>query len=158
MLELWHLLRAESGRADDSVTLCELLIFVCKHRRLAVVNADARRKLEGVWCQLLATIAVHLDRYVLTVWPEKNPVALPPTVQRSGGRVKGGAVDAETAWHVVARSHEIYSATPGVVAATLSDTDAFNGVSFRTGVKCSETKQNYTVGRCIAPHSSDWRS
>lgn len=120
------------------------------------MNGVTRNKLDGLWSQLLATIAVHFEHYVLTVWPQKHQAALPPTIQRSGGRVKGGAVDAETAWHVLARSHVIYSATPGVVTAVLNDTDAFKGLSSRTGEKCSETQLPYLQsGDALSvPHSA----
>ena len=119
------------------------------------MNAVARGKLDGLWSQLLATIAMHFEHYVLRVWPHEHQAALPPTIQRSGGRVKGGAVDAETAWHVIARSHEIYSATPGVVAAVLNDTDAFKGLSSRTGEKCPETKLPYLQsGDAVCPSLS----
>ena len=46
------------------------------------MNAVARGKLDGLWSQLLATIAMHFEHYVLRVWPHEHQAALPPTSER----------------------------------------------------------------------------
>ena len=134
---LWTEFQASEG-SPETTMLLDVVMFLCKCRRLAAVSPGCRVALDTVLEQLLVAVTKHVDEYVVVLYPLTHGARSSiPDVLRSGGRVKGGGVDAETAWQVLERANEVYGATPELVIAVKSDEDAFRGLSARTGSKCT---------------------
>jgi hypothetical protein len=132
---------------SDTAILADVLVFVCKHRRLAAVSHACRNTLDVALHRLLTVVASNFDVYVLEVYPQSHNAEHTPDILRRGGRIAGGGVDAETAWQILERSKQVYGATPEIVVAVKSDEGAFMGLTSRTGSKCTSSERYFGGGR-----------
>lgn len=99
--------------------------------------------MDGVRLALVGVLAKHFEVYILQEYAQQNDTDIPPDAARSRtGRIRGGAVDAESAWRILERSDSVFGVAPDTVLAVKNDEPAFRGMSPRTAAKCSADERN----------------
>ena len=97
------------------------------------VDQGSRALLDALCFKIASLVSPAMGVFVLDVYSKDHDTAVLPKLLRSGGKVKGGMVDAEAAWSILQRSRELYGASPETVVEVKNDEASFDGVSHTAG-------------------------